>query len=204
MKLSEEIAYTLDTNAIRYKTGSAIEEKHKLPTKRFFKRVINEVEDGTAVIYVPGEVRRELEVHSFVLRDKENVKIANYLEEFNLIPDAFTIAAEHFFRKMTAYVRSEFGKELNVGKGFEYPQVSDTRILISAWQYDSVLVTNNIKEFMIYPLLFGYEESKERLYDLTSEKMIQIPKKAFEKVHQDEGFLRLLKEFEDEIEKMND
>jgi hypothetical protein len=74
MNVSEQNGYTLDTNVIRYKIGSSVQDKYKLPTKHFLKRVLKEANEGKSIIYIPNEVRRELEVQAYTLSKKEKIK----------------------------------------------------------------------------------------------------------------------------------
>ena len=83
------------------------------------------------------------------------------------LPDISTPEIEHQIRKISAYVGEKFREvikaELDIAK-VKYGGVSDIRILYTAWQYDCVLVTGNVKDFILYPLLFSHEE--DRLFDI--------------------------------------
>ncbi|WP_230130079.1 hypothetical protein [Bacillus sp. CECT 9360] len=54
------------------------------------------------------------------------------------------------------------------------------------------MVTANIKDFYLYPLLFSSEE--ETLYDVLNETYVQIPTQAREMILQDADFQALLHE----------
>ncbi|SFE59743.1 PIN domain-containing protein [Alteribacillus iranensis] len=69
MKLfQDKTKYVLDTNVFRYKTATSTQEsvdKRKMSAIRFWKMVLNEALAGQTSLYVPAEVKRELEVQSF-------------------------------------------------------------------------------------------------------------------------------------------
>lgn len=77
-----------DTNVIRYKVN--IDANIKKHARFFWKKVITEIQNGEAVIYVPDEVKRELEIQSFGFivhgNEKELRNIAELLEFSNEIP----------------------------------------------------------------------------------------------------------------------
>lgn len=177
--------YTIDTNVIRYqvsKTGDQILER----AARVFWRTIKEnVEKGEAVILVPSEVVRELKVQSHVLKASENVKIQNLLNHCLEVSPPVSIEIEHHIREMSAYLRANYKRDIGFPK-MEYGGVSDARILYGAYYEDSILVTANIRDFLLYPFLFAQHE--KRLYDLILSKYIQIPELVYAKVWQDETF----------------
>ncbi|MDW0114371.1 DUF4411 family protein [Sporosarcina saromensis] len=185
--------YTLDTNVFRHETSKYANPDLRWAAKAFWKHVLHEIGDGDAVLLVPKEVIRELEVQSFTLSDKENSKISLLLEycQDNL-PDRVTIEIEHQIRMMSAYVRSNFKQEISIDK-MEYGGVSDARILYAAYDEDSILVTANVKDFLLYPLLFPQNE--QRLYDMKENVFVTIPKDGYDKIHADLVFKGLLNDF---------
>lgn len=185
--------YTLDTNVFRHETNTTGAADLRRSAKLFWKQVLRELENGKAVLLIPQEVVRELEVQSFTLADKEKGKIADLLELCEeVLPDRFSPEIEHQIRIMSAYVRAHFKSDIGRVK-MEYGGISDSRILYSAYDEDSILVTANTKDFLLYPLLFSHGE--ERLYDLKENKYVTIPKEAYRKIHSDSGFRGLIKDF---------
>jgi predicted nucleic acid-binding protein len=183
----ETKAYLLDTNVFRYKSNPSAHKIHKKAGKRFWKNVLQEVRNGEASLFIPREVVRELEIQSYTLSEKENQRIADLLEQIEVtIPDIATPEIEHHIRKMAAYIRSEYKNEIHTVKDMEYGGVSDARILFAAWQYDCILVTSNIKDFMLYPLLFPQNEN--RLFNLLSEMYVTNNPSVYEKIHKDPTF----------------
>lgn len=180
--------YTLDTNVFRYKATKA-EPQYKKQAKRFWKQVTEEIRNGEAVLFVPSEVKRELEVQSFTLGDKYNASLSELLEDCMPLPDVSTIEIEHQIRQMTAYVRSEYQQK--IGREMEYGGVSDARILYTAYEKDSILVTSNIKDFLLYPLLFA-EDDQDRLYDFLSNSFVKIAPELHQEIHNDEAFIGML------------
>ena len=165
-------SYLLDTNGFRYLTNPKEDRDIKKAAKTFWKRALEEIQKGEAILVIPKEVARELEVQSFSLPggEKQYTRIAALLEEIEeTLPDISTPEIEHQIRKISAYVSEEYRevikKELDIAK-VKYGSVSDIRILYTAWQYDCVLVTGNVKDFSLYPLLFSPDE--DRLFDIIS------------------------------------
>ncbi|WP_018664650.1 DUF4411 family protein [Heyndrickxia acidiproducens] len=191
-KSGEMKQYTIDTNVLRYKANSKAEPSHKKAAKLFWKQVIQEIQDGEAVIGVPQEVIRELKIQSFTLSPKENEHISDLLELCQeVLPDLANINIEHKIREMSAYVRSEFTTAVDERK-MEYPAVADSRILHAAYYSDSALVTSNIKELLLYPLLF---DNRNRLYDLLNKEYVNIPTELYQEIHKDLFFKSLLSDF---------
>lgn len=185
--------YTLDTNIFRHEASSSVEGDLRWAAKTFWRKTLHEIGSGDAVLLVPKEVMRELEVQSFTLPDRENAKISTLLEYCQeIVPDQFSINLEHQIRKMSAYVRSNFRDDMGMIK-MEYGGISDVRILYSAYVEDSILVTTNVKDFLLYPLLFQQQE--ERLYDMKENAYVTIPEEGYKKIHSDPVFKHFLNDF---------
>lgn len=99
---------------------------------------------------------------------------------------------EHLIRIMQACIRANYKNEIGREK-VEYGGVSDARILYTAYSNDSILVTANIKDFLLYPLL--YPQNEDILHDLKKNTFVNIPSEGYTKIHGDDKFQRLLKEF---------
>ncbi len=195
---TETKAYLLDTNVFRYKSSPSAHTNHKKAAKRFWKDVLQEVRHEEAVLYIPKEVIRELELQSYTLGEKERQRISELLENITImIPDWTTPDMEHQVRKMVAYIRSEYQRKINAMRDMEYGSVSDARILLTAWQYDCILVTANIKDFALYPLLFPQHE--HRLLNLLSNDYIIISPSIYDTIHHDPIFTGMLQELNDFI-----
>ncbi|OXB93088.1 MULTISPECIES: DUF4411 family protein [Bacillaceae] len=198
--ITETKVYMLDTNVFRYKSNPRAHKSYKKATKRFWRNVLQEFRNGESVLYIPKEVIRELEVQSYTLSEKENQRIAQLLELIEeTVPDLATPEIEHQIRKITAYVRSEYKSDINAARDMEYGSVSDARILLAAWQYDCIFVTANIKDFMLYPLLFPQNES--RLFDLLSENYVIIDPTVYENIHRDPVFAGMLQDLHNMLER---
>ncbi len=83
-----------------------------------------------------------------------------------------------------------------LGHRMERLEASDARILYTAYDEDSILVTANVKDFMLYPLLFPAGE--ERLYCMKTNQYIKISATSHKTIHDDSGFQTYLKEFYDQ------
>ncbi|KON66455.1 hypothetical protein AKG34_26280 [Peribacillus butanolivorans] len=183
--------YTLDTNIFRYETNPSADHLQKA-ARVFWNQIRQEMLDGEAVLLVPKEVVRELHIQSFTLSEKENNKIAGLLKLCTeVVPERLSPEIEHQIREMSAYVRSEF--KADIGMKMEYGGVSDARILYSAYSEDSILVTANVKDFLLYPLLFKNDE--ERLYDMKENAFVKIPEDVYSTIHADSVFKGLLQDF---------
>src|SRR5699024_7345961 len=114
-------------------------------------------------LFLPKEVLRELKVQSFSLPKSENDRIENLVKLCQVTSPIFSNEIEHNIREITAYIRSEFKSAIG-RKNMEYGNISDARILYTAYSEDSILVTANVKDFLIYPLFFPRNE--DRLYNI--------------------------------------
>ncbi|WP_339252933.1 DUF4411 domain-containing protein [Sporosarcina sp. FSL W8-0480] len=185
--------YTLDTNVFRYKTNPTGDHALRNSAKSFWKGTLREIQSGEAVLLVPEEVVRELKVQSFTLAEKEKRKIADLLGFCQEVsPNRLSIEIEHKIRELSAYVRSNFKSDIGQDK-MEYGGISDSRILYTAYDEDSILVTANVKDFLLYPLLFPHNE--ERLFDMKENKFVRIPEQGYYKIHSDIGFKSMLQSF---------
>ncbi|MEK5039722.1 hypothetical protein [Sporosarcina sp. FSL K6-3457] len=102
-------SYTLDTNIFRYAVNPTGSDNLRRAAKLFWKNALLEFKNGKAILLVPREVIRELEVQSFNLPEKENRKIAGLLELCQEVsPSRLSPEIEHKNRQVTSYVRSKF------------------------------------------------------------------------------------------------
>lgn len=189
--MTEFKQYTVDTNVFRYYANDDGAQNLRKAAVSFWKTIKEEIEKSEAVILVPSEVVRELEVQSHTLPAKENIKIQGLLASCQEVSPSFSIELEHHIRIMSAYLRSTYRHTLS-NLPISYGGISDSRILYSAYSEDSILVTANIKDFMLYPFLFQLGEN--RLYDLKQNQFIQIPGEAYKMVWQDQHFQNLFEE----------
>lgn len=185
--------YIIDTNLFRYAANPNGGDDLNRAAKLFWRVALHDFKNGKATLLVPDEVRRELLVQSYSLSAKETRKIMDLLLLCEVItPARFTIDIEHTLRSMGAYVRADFKKEIGRNK-MEYGGVSDMRILYTAYVEDAILVTANIKDFLLYPLLFDQDE--ERLYDIKEQAYVSIPEDGYETIHEDPMFKAMMQDF---------
>ena len=184
--------YILDTNIFRYLTSSDVDAELNIATKLFWQKAKSEIENSEAVLLVPKEVTRELDVQSYKLKLKENERIMELLSLCRVVsPIVSDEDIEHQIRMLSSYVRSNFKQDL--GRPMEYGGVSDSRILYTSYCEDAVLVTANVKDFLLYALL--NPQNEECLYDIKEKRYVSIPKAVYEKIHADSHFQELLHEF---------
>jgi hypothetical protein len=204
MKLfQDKKKYILDTNVFRHATETGDQEDIKKPrkaAKEFWTMTKKEVEDGKASLYTPSETIRELEVQSFTLKESVKSKIEQMIQIQKILPNATNIEIEHQIRKIQAFIRSKYQinikEELSLGKkGMQYGGVSDARVLYSAWKKEGILVTANIRDFVLYPLLFG--PTDKVLYDLLSNQFVILSLPLFNTIANDDTFVEMRKELEE-------
>lgn len=185
--------YVLDTNVFVYLINPSSEGTLRGEARYFWKKVKEEIEVENAVLAVPDEVRRELEIQSYTLTEHVRSKTNSLLGLCQEISSVnMSIEIEHKIRQLTAFVRARYKKEIGRDK-MEYGGVSDARILYTAYVEESILVTANIKDFLLFPLLCSPYE--ERLYDITKNEFVTIQPDSYSKVHSDPDFRELLQEF---------
>ena len=196
--------YTVDTNFFRYHANNNGDQNLRRAAALFWRTAKEEIEKGEAVILIPAEVRRELEIQSHTLPDRENNKIQRLLANCQEVSPSVSIELEHQVRTMSAYLRANYRNTLG-NLPIEYGGVSDSRILYSAYYEDSILVTANVKDFMLYPFLFN--QSEDRLYDLKQNQFVHISEEAYNLVWQDSDFQNMflkLSKLEAELEDTED
>ncbi|MCR2822368.1 DUF4411 family protein [Lederbergia panacisoli] len=187
-KLISDQRYMLDTNVFRYKVDS--HSNHRTKAKRLWRKILSELENGEAEIFVPLEVIRELEIQAYFMNKNEKDRLDQLMDCLVILPESENVFAEHLIRKLSAYIRKNYKQNVNLlNRGVEYPSISDARILINAWQNDCTLVTSNIKDYMLFPLLFEFENQK--LYDLITEDFVFIDHISHEIITNDEEFRTL-------------
>ena len=186
--------YTIDTNVIRYQAGKTGDQILDRAARIFWRTIKEKAEKGEGVILVPVEVVRELKVQSHTLKASENVKIQNLLNHCLEVSPPVSTEIEHHIREMSAYLRANYKIDIGFPK-MEYGGVSDARILYSAYYEDSILVTANIRDFLLYPFLFAHNE--DRLFDLKHNKFIKISEEAYKKVWKDPLFQEMYRQLAD-------
>lgn len=153
--------YMLDTNLLRYLTGKTSsqteEQRLKKSAEEFWSKVLElETEDF--------DLSSSLE---YELREFSSYAIQTYRDQIRPIQQTTTANGKKDYK-------------------LEYLQASDARILVAAYLNDAVLVTRNIKDFIVY-LLFCAPEEK-RLYDFVEKQFVTIPTEGLALVYQDEHF----------------
>lgn len=122
----------------------------------FWNRVRKELSEGTAELIVSKEVEVELNVQCHTLLKTEKKKVRQYLE-YATVDDTFdlSIKLERELRDFSNYSRSnKFRHFFNIGSyKWDYLRASDARILVDAYLNDAILVTANIKEFLVLSFL---------------------------------------------------
>jgi predicted nucleic acid-binding protein len=195
--------YLVDTNSIRYKVTT--DDTNQKAARRFWSKAINEMQNGEAVILVPEAVVKELKHQSFSFEvfknEKELENIADILSFSEVVPNITSDEIEELIISTSAYVTSKFREEIkeatNTSK-LKYPGIPDARIICTAWQRNCVMVTGNIKDFVLLPLLEAPGEQK--LYNIMSESFITLPEELYLKIHDDSTFQTMFQELVRKVE----
>lgn len=179
-------------------------KKHEA-ARKMWQHIREEFNNKQALIYIPDEVRRELEIQQVAAKVndtkhqknmKKAVEFANICEY--TIPTKATIEIEHLIRRLTAFISANFNIEIPI----EYGGVSDARILHAAYMEDGIIVTNNTKDFALYPFLF--EQGSKVLYNIEQKGYVIIPKELYINVTTNPTFWGMRQEFFDLSEAIND
>lgn len=185
--LQDHSSLLLDTNVFRYQTTPG--SQHKDVANRFWENVKEKLEQKKVELCTADEVVRELDVQSYSSNPKEVKEIRETLlpkiEVYDYLYDA---EAEHSVRKASALLSANYKIEMPSGKMMvKYPGVGDARILLTAYENDCVIVTSNVKDFMLYPLL--YPQTGKVLYDLLLEKYVQIDPLLYQEIQSNAEFI---------------
>ena len=197
--------YMVDTNSIRYRINKMENIK---PARSFWQSTIVDIENGTANVFVPREVIRELHNQSFSFvkfnNSPELINIADIMRFSTVIENITSPEIEELIIEISAYVTAEFREELVIATGLEklkYPSIPDARILCTSWQQDFIMVTGNIKDFILLPLLEAPDQDK--LYNILSHRFVKIPPPLHTKIHQDITFANYFNSLIEKLENLN-
>lgn len=191
--------YILDTNLFRYHTDKRNDDTVKKNRKAaidFWNKMLRESVAQQANVLIPLEVKNELLVQKSQLKDLVNQKIDLLLNHFDIDYYVLPPDVELELRLLSSYVAGKYRDviqpaEISGGEHYKvtYLQTSDARILASAYMNDGVLVTRNIKDFIIY--LFLCPPGVSRLYDFVEKQYVTIPQESMDLVLQDTEFQRM-------------
>ncbi|NGZ74981.1 PIN domain-containing protein [Saccharibacillus alkalitolerans] len=195
------VTYMLDTNLLRYLTGKdsnqAELQRLKESAEEFWTKSLHEVRDTGAAILLPQEVVRELSVQMHVLPNETQEQLNRIIASLEKESFDLSSSLEYELRKFSSYAIQKYQDQIRPRQQtttqggmkdykLEYLQTSDARILVSAYLNDAILVTRNIKDFIVY-LLFCAPEEK-RLYDFVEKQFVTVPAEGLELVAQDPHF----------------
>lgn len=196
--------YILDTNLFRYhadKRNDVNVKNHRKAAIDFWNNIIEESTNQEADVLIPLEVKNELLVQRNQLKDSVNQKIDVLLNHFDIDDYVLPPAIELELRLLSSYVIGKYRDviqptEMSGGEPYKvsYLQASDARILASAYMNDGVLVTRNIKDFIIY--LFLCPPGAKCLYDFVEKQYITIPQEGMDQVLQDVKFQEMKRSIE--------
>ena len=197
--------YVVDTNSIRYKVTT--NNEYQKVARRFWSKALHEMQNGEAVILVPEAVVRELNHQSISFtafkNEKELENIADILSFSEEIPNITSDEIDELIILLSAHVTAHYREEIkavtNTSK-LKYPSIPDARILCTAWQRECVMVTGNIKDFVLLPLLEAPDDAK--LYNILSESFVTIPEALYTKIHNDPVFHSMHQELVAKVESL--
>ncbi|MDN4619119.1 DUF4411 family protein [Paenibacillus sp. PsM32] len=196
--------YILDTNLFRYYTHKSNDinvKKNRKAAIDFWNKIIEESTNQEADVLIPLEVKNELLVQKNNFSDVVNQKIDLLLNHFDIDDYVLPPDIELQLRVLSSYVVGNYRDviqpaEMNGSEPYKvtYLQASDARILASAYMNDGILVTRNIKDFVIY--LFLCPAGAKCLYDFVEKQYITIPQEGMDKVLQDTKFQEMKRNIE--------
>ncbi|QNR22484.1 DUF4411 family protein (plasmid) [Exiguobacterium sp. Helios] len=193
------IKYFLDTNIIRdlsTRSKDTASRLRRMQCKSFWEKIMD---DLNSLIYLSDEVQIELKVQLSAMHFKETeiTSIRNAISDCIISTSTLSSQKETSLRLMSAYLKNEYGSKIRKETGFscEYLQVSDARILYTAFEEDGVLVTRNIKDFLIYLLFFDHYETV--LYDISQGAYINFSQSLYNEIQADSKISDFLSEIID-------
>ena len=104
--------YTIDTNALRYQTNKTGDPELRLAARLFWRNIQEKTAAGEAVVLVPAEVIRELEVQAHTLPPKEYIEMHFLIEKCTETSPPVSLSLEHQLRNMSAYLRAHYQQDL--------------------------------------------------------------------------------------------
>ncbi|RTE11777.1 DUF4411 family protein [Paenibacillus whitsoniae] len=193
--MSEPIVFMPDTNMFRdFVNGNANQADLKRAAHDFWRSTAALAALNQAEIKIPKEVETELRVqmHTFTSTQHKNI-LTKILNQNVIVDFPLPVDLERELREFTNYLRdpNHFNQTIirHPHYGLNYLQASDARILVTAYKYDGILVTHNIKDFLIYDVLF--EPAEEKLYDYVNKRYVKIPPAGRALIEQDRWFQKL-------------
>ncbi len=184
-----------DTNMFRdFVNGNANQANLKQAAHDFWTSTSRLAAINQAEIKIPKEVEVELKVqmHTFTSEQHKNI-ITQILNQNVIVDFPLPIDLERELREFTNYLRDNNNFNQSVIRhpnyGLNYLQASDARILVTAYKYDGILVTHNIKDFLIYDLLF--ESTEDKLYDYVNKRFVKVPTDGRTLIEQNIWFQKL-------------
>lgn len=186
--------YVVDTNIILDLANDSNEEASKKRTEEctgFWEKVMNE---SDAVLLLPEEVKMELEVTLTAKEFKEarRSRIHQAISACTVPDESLSRMKERIIRRMSAILAGKFRHRISGELGINpiSMQVSDARILYAALEEDAVIVTRNIKDFILFVAL--NEPGEEVLYDISKGRYMTLSETLHREIHADSTVQGLL------------
>lgn len=189
--------YVLDTNVFRDASAPGNDDATKARRQQaidFFKEVSA---DEKAILLIPEESKLELMVQMVAkdLRPSEKRKISRWINQCSVSSNVLESEIEQYIRMMSSYIVKRYRQEFEQETGLkaQYLRTSDARILYDAFSEDGVIVTRNVKDFLLYLVLNDHEEKV--LYNIGNSNFVRISAQLHETIHQDTRFSNLFSKF---------
>lgn len=187
--------YLPDTNLFRYRENNDI-ESYKQAAQAFFSQAQKEIAEEKSIILLSKEVKCELEVQMYTLKDRGQRIIQSMLGQTTSVSANLPVQLEHDLRRFSNYIRSpQFNGVFQIPHyKMDYLRTSDARILVDAYLNDAVLVTANIKDFITYSLFC--EPGEQKLYDFLNRLYVEVSPAARAAITADPFFLSIQSQLE--------
>ena len=167
-------------------------ETYKQAAQEFFTMARREIMEGKSQILLSSEVKCELEVQMHTLKTREQQTIRRLLAGLPQTMNAnLPVDLEQELRIFSNYIRAtQFNGIFKIPDyKLDYLRTSDARILVDAYRNDAVLVTANIKDFIVYSLFC--EPREQKLYDFLNKRYVEVSPEARAAIATDPLFLSL-------------
>ncbi len=197
------IKYVIDTNVIRDLSKQSDDRTVREQSERCrrFWEIIKQ--DENAVLLIPEETKTEIEVQLLANnphKESERKRILAAISDCQIAGETISRKAEVQLRRLSAILKSQYGERIRaeVGVTPQHLQVSDARVLCAALVQDGILVTRNVRDFILYLFLTDLDE--DVLYDTGREGYVAISPELYQQVHEHVDFQTAVVEFFEELE----
>ncbi|PGM69896.1 hypothetical protein CN952_21780 [Bacillus cereus] len=187
--------YLIDTDLIKHAANSKYEKKKKL--RQFWEWIREEVKMDRGTIFTSDEIIHQIKVEEFKFIPKQDQEIKEILQELTSLAYFPSISTEHIVRMAASYLKNKYSFDFELaGLKIEYPDVSQTRVILTALEKDiGTIVTNKTDKFLVFLFLGGFDDIY--LLNPLTDEQVTIPVTLYEKICNDDVF----RSYQQEVQK---